>query len=97
MEVMLEVVWNQGVFSEVQLGPREAGGPNCTPVVIPKNVIKASMIMECTLGNVVDPEPPPHFSLALCRAFGQWIHVYLEGGLCITHVDLSNFLESHGA
>ena len=90
-EVMMEVLKDQGVFDEVHVGQGERGGPNCTPFVIPKNDIKASLIMDCTPGNAADPEPPPHFFfLASWTALGEWLQVYGGGDLCFTHVDLSN-------
>ena len=79
-EVMLEVLNGQGGFAKMQLQQVEQGGPNCTPFVIPKNDIKASMIMDCTPGNAADPEPPPHFILASWTAFGEWLQVYGGGG-----------------
>ena len=79
-EVMLEVLKDQGVFAEVRVGQGDRGGPNCTPFVIPKNDIKASMIMDCTPGNAADPEPPPHFILASWTALGEWLQVYGGGG-----------------
>ena len=79
-EVMLEVLKDQGVFDEVHVGQGDRGGPNCTPFVIPKNDIKASMIMDCTPGNAADPEPPPHFILASWTALGEWLQVYGGGG-----------------
>ena len=79
-EVMLEVLKDQGVFDEVHVGQGERGGPNCTPFVIPKNDIKASLIMDCTPGNAADPEPPPHFILATWTALGEWLQVYGVGG-----------------
>ena len=63
-EVRPEVLKGQGVFAEMQLKPGEVGGANCTLFVIPKNGIKASMIMDCTPSNTANPEPPPHFILA---------------------------------
>ena len=45
-EVMLEVLKGQGVFAEVQVRQGEREGPNCTPFVIPKNGVKASMILD---------------------------------------------------
>ena len=63
-EVMLEVVKGQGVFANFQVQQVEQGGRNCTPFVIPKNSIKALMILDWTPGNAADPEPPPHFILA---------------------------------
>ena len=78
------------MFAEVQVRQGEQGSPNCTPFVIPKNDIKASMILDCTPGNAADPEPPPHFILASWTALGEWLQVYGGGDLCMTHVDLSN-------
>ena len=76
LEVMLEVLKGQGVH--IQRG--EQGAPNCTPFVIPKNDIEGSMIMDCTPGNVADPEPPPHFGLASWTALGEWLQIYGGGG-----------------
>ena len=78
---MLEVLKDQGVFDEVHVGQGERGGPNCTPFVIPKNDIKASLIMDCTPGNAADPEPPPHFILASWTGVGEWLQVYGGGGV----------------
>ena len=64
IEVMVVVLRGQGVFAEVQLRPDEVGGPNCAPFVIPKNDIKASIIMDCTPGSAMDPQPAPSFILA---------------------------------
>ena len=90
-EVMMEALNDQGVFAEVRVRQGEWGGPNGTPFVIPKNYIKASMIMDCTPGNAADPEPPPHFILVSWTALGEWLQVYGGGGdLCMTHLDLSN-------
>ena len=80
-EVMLEVLRGQGFFAEVRLQPGEVGGPNCTPFVIPKKDIKASIIMDCTPGNAGDPELPPHFILASWTALGEWMQVYGGGGV----------------
>ena len=79
-EVMLEVLKGQGVLAEVQRQQGEQGGPNYTPFVIPKNDIKASMILDCTPGNTADPDPPPHFILASWTALGGWLQVYGGGG-----------------
>ena len=65
----------QGVFDEVQVRQGERGGPNCTPFVIPKNDVKASMILGCSPGNAADPEPPPHFILDSSTALGEWLQV----------------------
>ena len=67
---MLEVLKGQGVLSEVQNQQGEQGGPNCTPFVIPKHDIKASMIMDCTQGNAADSEPPPLFCFGFLDGFG---------------------------
>ena len=64
----------------MQLQPGELGGPNCTPFVIPKNDIKASMIMDCTLGNAAGPYPPPHFILPSWTALGESLQVWGGGG-----------------
>ena len=77
---MLEVLKGQGVFAEVQVQQGEQKGSNCAPFVIPKNDIKASIILDCTPGNAADPEPPPfHFSVldgfggVVAGLWGGWI------------------------
>ena len=88
MEVMLEVLKGLGFFAEVHLQQGEQGGPNCTPFVIPKDDIKASMIMDCTPGNAPLP-PPSHFGLL--DGVGEVVAGLWGGGggnMCMTHVDL---------
>ena len=87
---MLEVLKGQGVFAEVRVRQGERGGPKCTPFVIPKKDVKASMILDCTPGNAADPKAPPHFILASWMALGEWLQVYGGADLRMTHVDLSN-------
>ena len=89
-EVMFEVPKGKGVLAEVQVQQGEQGGPNCTPFVIPKIDIKASIILDCTPANAEDPDPPPPFILASRTALGEWSQVYGGANLCMTHVDLSN-------
>ena len=60
-EVMLEVLKDQGVFAEVHVGQGDQGKPNCTPFLIPKNDIKASMSMDCTPGNAATLSRHPIF------------------------------------
>ena len=65
---MLEVPKGQGVFAEFQVRQGERGGPNCTPFVIPRKDVKASMILDCTPRNAA---APPHFILASWMALGE--------------------------
>ena len=90
-KVLLGALQGQGVFSEVPEG--DEGGPNCTPFVIPKNDVKASLIMDCTPGNEADPEPPPHFILASWTALGEWLQVYGGGAFPDPRGPVQCFLE----
>ena len=71
---------------EVPESPTESehGPPSSTPFAIPKNDIKASMIMDCTPGSAADPEPrpPPPFHIGPLDGF-EGVDARLSGGVYV--------------